>query len=67
MFCRDFKDTVIRVVMRDSRLREAVSFVDPAIMRDSTHLETTWQDPILGVVSLRAAEIFAEASSVTST
>ena len=25
VFCRDFKDTVIRVVMRDSRLREAVS------------------------------------------
>jgi Ca2+-dependent lipid-binding protein len=47
VFCRDFRDTVIRIVVRDSRLRE--------------------NDPILGVISLRAAEIFSEASSVTST
>jgi hypothetical protein len=69
VFCRDFRDTVIRVVMRDSRLREGVS-CEIAIQA----LRVLWlihssarQDPILGVVSLRAAEIFSEASSVTST
>lgn len=45
VFIRDFKDTVVRVVIRDSRLREA--------------------DPILGIVSVRLSEVFAEASSVT--
>jgi hypothetical protein len=44
-FIRDYKNTVVRVVIRDSRLREA--------------------DPILGVVSVRLSEVFAEASSVT--
>ncbi|KAJ9109924.1 hypothetical protein QFC19_001905 [Naganishia cerealis] len=47
VFVRDWQDSVVRVVMRDSRVRES--------------------DPILGVVSLRMAEVFAEASSVTST
>lgn len=45
VFIRDYRDTVVRVVVRDSRLREA--------------------DPILGIVSVRLSEIFAEASSVT--
>lgn len=45
IFVRDWENTVVRVVIRDSRLREA--------------------DPILGVVSVRLSEVFAEASSVT--
>ncbi|WWC97592.1 hypothetical protein V866_004476 [Kwoniella sp. B9012] len=45
VFVRDFENTVVRVVIRDSRLREA--------------------DPILGIVSVRLSEVFAEASSVT--
>lgn len=45
VFVRDYRDTVVRVVIRDSRLREA--------------------DPILGIVSVRLSEIFAESSSVT--
>ena len=45
MFIRNWEDTVVRVVIRDSRLREA--------------------DPILGIVSVRLSEVFAEASSVT--
>lgn len=47
VFLRDFKDGVLRVVVRDSRLREA--------------------DPILGVVSLRLADVFKDSSSVTRT
>jgi len=45
MFIRDFTNTVVRVVIRDSRLREA--------------------DPVMGIVSVRLSEVFAEASSVT--
>ncbi|WVR03079.1 hypothetical protein IAU60_000068 [Kwoniella sp. DSM 27419] len=45
VFVRDWENTVVRVVVRDSRLREA--------------------DPILGIVSVRLSEVFAEASSVT--
>jgi hypothetical protein len=45
VFVRDYRDTVVRVVIRDSRLREA--------------------DPILGIVSVRLSEVFAESSSVT--
>ncbi|OCF41030.1 C2 domain-containing protein [Kwoniella heveanensis CBS 569] len=45
VFVRDWQNTVVRVVVRDSRLREA--------------------DPILGIVSVRLSEVFAEASSVT--
>jgi Ca2+-dependent lipid-binding protein len=45
VFVRDWENTVVRVVIRDSRLREA--------------------DPILGIVSVRLSEVFAEASSVT--
>ncbi|WWC90217.1 uncharacterized protein L201_005150 [Kwoniella dendrophila CBS 6074] len=45
VFVRDFENTVVRVVIRDSRLREA--------------------DPILGIVSVRLSEVFAESSSVT--
>ncbi|KAL7420399.1 hypothetical protein Q5752_005369 [Cryptotrichosporon argae] len=47
VFVRDWQNTVVRVVIRDSRLRE--------------------NDPILGIVSLRLSEVFAEASSVTQT
>ena len=47
VFVRDFENTVVRVVIRDSRLREA--------------------DPILGIVSVRLSEVFAESSSVTQT
>ena len=47
VFVRDWQNTVVRVVIRDSRLREA--------------------DPILGIVSVRLSEVFAEASSVTQT
>ena len=47
MFIRDFTNTVVRVVIRDSRLREA--------------------DPVMGIVSVRLSEVFAEASSVTQT
>ncbi|OCF60178.1 C2 domain-containing protein [Kwoniella mangroviensis CBS 10435] len=45
VFVRDVENTVVRVVIRDSRLREA--------------------DPILGIISVRLSEVFAEASSVT--
>ena len=45
IFVRDWENTVVRVVIRDSRLREA--------------------DPILGIVSLRLADVFKDASSVT--
>jgi len=45
VFIRDFTNTVVRVVIRDSRLREA--------------------DPVLGIVSVRLSEVFAESSSVT--
>lgn len=45
VFVRDFENTVVRIVIRDSRLREA--------------------DPILGIVSVRLSEVFAESSSVT--
>ncbi|ORX35103.1 hypothetical protein BD324DRAFT_582681 [Kockovaella imperatae] len=45
IFVRDWENTVVRVVIRDSRLREA--------------------DPILGIVSVRLSEVFAQASSVT--
>lgn len=45
VFVRDWQNTVVRVVIRDSRLREA--------------------DPILGIVSVRLSEVFAESSSVT--
>ena len=47
VFVRDWQNTVVRVVIRDSRLREA--------------------DPILGMVSVRLSEVFAQASSVTQT
>jgi len=45
VFVRDWQNTVVRVVIRDSRLREA--------------------DPVLGIVSVRLSEVFAQASSVT--
>ncbi|WVQ82868.1 hypothetical protein IAT38_005004 [Cryptococcus sp. DSM 104549] len=47
VFVRDFENTVVRVVIRDSRLRES--------------------DPILGIVSVRLSDVFAEASSVSQT
>lgn len=47
VFVRDWQNTVVRLVVRDSRLREA--------------------DPIMGIVSVRLSEVFAQASSVTQT
>lgn len=47
VFVRDFNNTVVRIAIRDSRLRE--------------------NDPILGIISVRLSEVFAEASSVTQT
>jgi len=47
VFIRDFTTTEVRIVIRDSRLREA--------------------DPIMGIITVQLADIFAEASTVTET
>jgi hypothetical protein len=48
VFCRDFKDTVIRVVMRDSRLREAVSMGEATKMGISLMERRHVRTPSLG-------------------
>ena len=64
-FVRDWRETVVRVQVRDAR--SAFSFSETSFYHANVHLGRVREsDPVLGIVTVKLSELFKNSSEVTS-
>ena len=63
-FVRDWRETVVRVQVRDAR--SAFSFSETSFCHANVHLGRVREsDPVLGIVTVKLSELFKNSSEVT--
>ena len=63
-FVRDWRETVVRVQVRDAR--SAFSFSETSFYHANVHLGRVREsDPVLGIVTVKLSELFKNSSEVT--